>query len=100
MTTHTMPPVARTYDDPRQLHLLFGLVDPHLAVADRFLSVAKDVRFHVGVCMPATEHRYVDGPSGIAARPQAYLLHRSGPACDLPRVGLTELAQELGTCMA
>ena len=72
---------------------MFGLVDPDLAVADRFLPVAQDVWFHVGIGVPAAEHRYIDRPTGVAARPPAYLLDRSGPARDLPRVGLTELAK-------
>src|SRR5918995_1611007 len=92
---HATPPPFRAYDDAGELDFLFGLVDPDLSVADR-LPVENDVGSDVGVGMPAAEHRYVDGPSGIAASPPSHLIERSGPARDLPCVGLTELAKRLG----
>src|SRR5215207_10378690 len=92
---HTTPPLVRAYDDAGELDFLFGLVDPNLAVADRRLPVANDVGSDVGIGMPAAEHGYVDGPSGIAARPPSHLIERAGPARDLPRVGCTKLAKRL-----
>src|SRR5829696_381049 len=83
---HTTPPLVRAYDDAGELDFLFGLVDPDLTVADRLLPVANGVGPDVGISMPAPEHRYVDGPSGIAARPPPHLIERAGPARDLPRV--------------
>src|SRR5215203_5223856 len=93
---HTTPPLVRAYDDAGELDFLFGFVDPDLAVADRLLPVANDVGSDVGIGMPAAEHGYVDGPSGIAARPPSHLIERAGPARDLPRVGCTKLAKRLG----
>src|SRR5215210_8525696 len=83
---HAAGPVVGIYYDAGELDFLFCLVDPQLTVAYRCLPVAQYVGFHVGFCVPAPEHRSVDGPSAGAARPQAYLFGGSGPARDLSRV--------------